>query len=220
MTIPANHSEHFLTHDEEQLLLRIARDALNAWVQRGERIELSEYPLTPPLLEKHGAFVTLRIRGNLRGCLGYTHNREPLAHAVCDNAINAACNDPRFPPVTPDELRDITIEISALTYGDSGDSPFRRVTNLDDVVIGRDGLYIECPPYRGGLLLPQVAIEQGWNVEQFLSALCRKAGYPDRAWESPDARLYRFSAQVFSETDARPGPASEKTTIFLQRKPS
>ena len=70
---------------------------------------------------------------------------------------------------------------------------------LDEIIVGRDGLYIEMPPHRGGLLLPQVASERGWNVDQFLRAVCHKAGYPDRAWELPEVRLYRFSAQVFGE---------------------
>lgn len=201
MTDPLDRSEHYLTRDEELLLLRIARDALESWVRRGERIDLRQYSLTPTLEEPHGAFVTLRKDGNLRGCIGYTQNREPLARAVLDNAINAASNDPRFDPVTPAELPAISIEISALTPGESPETPFKRVRNILDIVIGRDGLYIESPPLRGGLLLPQVAAERHWTVPQFLSAVCQKAGYPDRAWERPETRLYRFSAQVFAEDD-------------------
>lgn len=192
-------SEAYLTRSEEVLLLRIARDALESWVCERERIDIGRYPLTPTLQEKHGAFVTLRERGELRGCIGYTQNREPLAVAVRDNAINAASNDPRFEPVRADELGAITIEVSALTPGETPETPFKRVRNLNEIVIGRDGLYIERPPYRGGLLLPQVAVEQKWDVRQFLAAVCRKAGYPEWAWEDPEARLYRFSAQVFSE---------------------
>ncbi len=194
-----DNSEHYLSREEEAILLQIARDTLEAWVRSGKRLSLESYPLTPTLQEKHGAFVTLRNRGELRGCIGYTANREPLADTVRDNTINAASNDFRFPPVRPGELDDITIEISALTPGDTPDSPFKRVHSIDEIVIGRDGLYIEKPPSRGGLLLPQVAVEQGWDVPQFLSAVCRKAGYPDKAWEHENARLYRFSAQVFSE---------------------
>lgn len=201
MTDPLDRSEHYLTRDEERLLLRIARDALESWVRRGERIDLDHYLLTPTLKEPHGAFVTLRKDGNLRGCIGYTQNREPLARAVLDNAINAASHDPRFDPVTPEELPAISIEISALTPGESPETPFKRVHNTLDIVIGRDGLYIETPPLRGGLLLPQVATERHWTVPQFLSAVCQKAGYPDRAWERPETRLYRFSAQVFAESD-------------------
>ena len=194
-------SEHYLTLEEEQTLLRIARDALEAWVRDRRRIEVTQYPLTERLQEKHGAFVTLRKGRDLRGCIGYTANRESLAETVRDNAINAASNDFRFPPVTEDELPYLIVEVSALTPGDAPDTPFKRVRDISEIVIGRDGLYIEMPPSRGGLLLPQVAVEQGWDVNQFLSAVCRKAGYPDRTWENPSARLYRFSAQVFSEPE-------------------
>ena len=96
-----------------------------------------------------------------------------------------------------------TISISALTPGDTPETPFRRVNDLDEIVIGRDGLFIERPPSRGGLLLPQVAEEQHWDVRQFLAGVCLKAGYPDRAWEQPGTNLYRFSAQVFSDSSLR-----------------
>ena len=199
MTQYTQTNEHFLTRDEERLLLRIARDSMTSWVTHHSRIDLSGYELTNTLKEPHGAFVTLRVGRDLRGCIGYTQNKEPLARSVMENAINASTNDPRFDPVQPDELPRITIEISALTPGDIPDSPFRNVRSLEEIVIGRDGLYIEIPPYRGGLLLPQVASERGWNVEQFLLAVCQKAGYPYKAWEMPEARLFRFSAQVFGE---------------------
>jgi AmmeMemoRadiSam system protein A len=191
--------EHYLTHAEERLLLRVARDTLTEWVRGGRRLEITEYALTPALQEKHGAFVTLRIAGELRGCVGYPANIEPLAVAVRDNTINAATRDLRFAPVAPHEVPAIEIEISALTPGDTPASPFKRVHRISEIVIGRDGLYIEHPPAKGGLLLPQVAVEHGWNVGQFLEATCRKAGYPDRQWDKPGTLIYRFSAQVFSE---------------------
>jgi uncharacterized protein len=194
-----DHSEDYLTRDEGRLLLAIARDALNAWLSREEKLDLREYALTDPLREKHGAFVTLRWHGQLRGCIGYTANLEPLAATVRDNAVNAATRDFRFPPVERGELDEMTIEVSALTPGDSPDTPFKAVKDIGEIIIGRDGLYIEKPPSRGGLLLPQVAAEEGWDVPTFLSCVCRKAGYPDKSWEQPGVRLYRFSAQVFSE---------------------
>ena len=192
-------SEHYLTKDEERLLLAIARDALEAWVRRGERLSLEPYTLTETLRSPHGAFVTLRRHGALRGCIGHTVSRESLVESVRDNAINASSRDPRFEPVQADELPEISIEISALTPGDSPDSPFKRVEDISEILIGRDGLFIERPPERGGLLLPQVATDQHWNVGQFLTAVCMKAGYPDGTWRDPNARLYRFSAQVFGE---------------------
>jgi len=192
-------SEHYLTHEEEKTLLKIARVVLDGYLEDRRRIDLDPFEITPTLLQNHGAFVTLRRQGELRGCIGYTANEVPLVKAVEENAINAATRDYRFPAVTREELDEISIEISALTPGDSPDTPFKKVNDIREIVIGRDGLYIERPPMRGGILLPQVPVEQGWDVPQFLSAVCRKAGYPDRAWEQPGYELWRFSAQVFSE---------------------
>lgn len=197
MSIPG---EPFLTADEEQLLLRIARDSLTHYVNEGERLDLKPYPLTHALKDNHGAFVTLRSDGVLRGCIGYTKALEPLAETVRDNAINAAARDPRFPPVAPPELGSISIEVSALCPGEEPGSPFIVVHDTNDIVIGRDGLFLEnAGPRGGGLLLPQVPVEQGWNVQQYLEGICRKAGAPFRAWEQEGVNLYRFRAQVFHE---------------------
>lgn len=196
-------SENYLTPQEEKQLLRIARVALERWVRDGECLDVAELgDLSPALAERHGAFVTLRHNGALRGCIGYTANIEPLASAVRDNAINAASRDSRFMPVDPEELPGITIEISALTPGDTPETPFKRVHCVDEIVIGRDGLCIRRPDERGGLLLPQVAVDQGWDVPRFLDAVCRKAGYAAGSWKEPGYELYRFSAQVFEETES------------------
>ena len=193
--------EDFLNIDEGAVLLRIARDSLYDWVRSGERAALDGYELTPHLRERHGAFVTLRRGGGLRGCIGYTHSKVSLAEAVRDNAINAGTGDPRFPPVTTDELPDLRIEVSALCPGDSPGSPFRRVEDIGALELGADGLYLELGDTgRGGLLLPQVPIEQGWELDAYLDAICRKSGATPDAWRDPANTLYRFRAQVFSET--------------------
>ena len=192
-------NEVFLSEDEERLLLRIARDSLTAWVRESQCIGVESYPLTDRLREKRGAFVTLRKGDELRGCIGYTANRTPLAETVRDNAVNAACNDTRFPPVMTDELDSIWIEISVLTPGDTPETPYKRIHGPEDIVIGRDGLFVQRPGTRGGLLLPQVAVDQNWGIQEFLEAVCFKAGYPENAWQDPETRLYRFSAQVFAE---------------------
>jgi len=195
-------SEHFLTREEEQTLMRIARAALESAVAENQTLDVEAFPLTPALREKHGAFVTLRKQGELRGCIGYTANVVPLAQAVQENAVNAAQRDPRFTEVTAAELAQIDIEISVLTPGDEPEYPFKRVHDIAEIVLGRDGLYIERPPSRrGGILLPQVPLEQGWNLQQFLAAVCRKAGFDADAWKDPATSLYRFSAQVFSERE-------------------
>lgn len=194
----------FLTPQEEHVLLRIARDSLTRYVTAQTRIDLDAYDLTAELRARHGAFVTLRAGADLRGCIGHTRNLEPLAQAVRDNAINAAVRDPRFPPVTPPELDQLTIEVSALCPGATPDSPFIPVHDIQEIQIGRDGLYLDHAGARGGgLLLPQVAVERHWDVTKFLEALCTKAGAGPDAWRQPGSQLYRFSAQVFSES--RPG---------------
>lgn len=196
-------SAHFLTPSETSLLLRIARDSLTEFVQTKQRLDLSGYALTEELRARHGAFVTLRAAGKLRGCIGHTRNLESLAEAVRDNTINAAARDPRFPPVTTEELAAIRIEISALCPGSTPGLPFIPVGNVDEIVLGRDGLYLDHAGSKGGgLLLPQVPQEQGWNLEAFLEGVCRKAGAEPDAWRRGDSQLYRFSAQVFSEEEA------------------
>jgi uncharacterized protein len=190
----------YLTPNEEQLLLQIARDSLTTFVHEKLHLDLERYPLTPALLEAHGAFVSLRHKGALRGCIGYTKNVEPLAEAIRDNAINAGTRDPRFNPISPEELDDVVLEISALCPGEKPDSPFIKVNDIRKIVLGRDGLYLEhAGPGGGGLLLPQVPGEQGWDLDGFLDGLCQKAGVPKDGWKAPGATLYRFSAQVFSE---------------------
>ncbi len=192
-------SEPFLSAQERGILLRIARDSLEEGVRTNKYLDLSAYSLTPVLEESHGAFVTLRRGGELRGCVGYMTSACSLAEAVRDNAYNAGLRDTRFSPVKLEELPDIRIEISALRPEEISGSPFTRVRTLDEIVIGRDGVFVERPPWRGGVLLPQVAVERGWNAAQFLAAACVKAGYNADAWKAPETHIYRFSAEVFGE---------------------
>ena len=189
----------YLSEAETALLLRIARDSLERYVRDGERVDVEDYPLTDTLREPHGAFVTLRRQGELRGCIGYTKSLEPLALAVRDNAINAATRDPRFAPLSPEELPEINIEVSALCPGAEPGTPFIPVRDAAEIAIGRDGLYLECDSARGGLLLPQVPVEHHWSLDQFLQGICQKARVEEDAWKDPENTLYRFSAQVFAE---------------------
>jgi len=193
-------SEHYLTHDEEQLLLDLSRASLDTWVRSGQRIDLNLYSLTDTLQAFHSAFVTLRVAGGLRGCIGSTVNTEPLVQSVCNNTIGAASRDPRFDAVRPEELDQLRIEISAMTPGDSPETPFKRVDTIDAIRVGRDGLYLETAEGARGLLLPQVATERNWNAEQFLTATCLKAGATEDAWQRSGTAIYRFSAQVFGES--------------------
>lgn len=189
-----------LTEEEKRALLRIARDAISAFL-RGQALSLKDYPLTESLVAHRCAFVTLHdAGGGLRGCIGTLEARASLAETVRDHAVHAACHDPRFSAVTSGELDALSVEISALAPGEVPGTPFLPVASLDEIVVGRDGLYLTHQPSgRGGVLLPQVPVEQGWDLHAFLEGLCRKAGLPFRAWENPDCRLYRFSAEVFGE---------------------
>jgi len=193
-----SHNESFLNEDEQRILLDIARQAVSEWARGRRKIDWSTFDLTEVLLQHCGCFVTVRTNQRLRGCIGSIAHIHPLAKAVRDNAISAASRDPRFNPIEPSELDSLAIEISALTQGDEPGTPFRRVHDIEEIQIGRDGICIEVGEKRG-LLLPQVATERHWDREQFLAATCLKAGVENRAWQQADAVLYRFSAQVFGE---------------------
>ena len=176
---------------ERTTLLRLARDAIASRLS-GRPAPVIEPP-PGPLREDRGAFVTLTLCGELRGCIGHVVATLPLWETVRENAVNAAFRDPRFPPVTAEELGRIALEISALT-------PLRAVSSPDEIEVGRHGLMIRVGAARG-LLLPQVASEQGWDRFAFLQQTCRKAGLDPDAWRRPDALLEVFEAEVFGDAD-------------------
>ncbi len=178
-----------LTEQEKAFLLDLARETIRSRLE--ERPLPVPDPPPGPLTEPRGAFVTLKKGGELRGCIGHVVGLEPLWQSVRDNAINAAFRDPRFPPLEPDELDLVRLEVSALT-------PLRDVDSPEEVRVGEHGLMIERGPYRG-LLLPQVPVEHGWDRETFLDHTCRKAGLPPGCWRDRSTRLRVFSAEVFSE---------------------
>lgn len=182
-------NDNELTPEERKSLLTIARQTLEVYLRSGVRPKVE--PLTERLKKKQGVFVTLHKHGELRGCIGYVEGIKPLYLAVQDMAISAATEDPRFPPVTASELKDIDIEITVL-------SPLRRIVSPDSVIVGKHGLVIRRGFY-SGLLLPQVPVEQKWNREQFLIHTCLKAGLPPDAYKDPKAELYVFTGEVFGE---------------------
>ncbi len=168
-------------------LLGFARTALEAGV-RGDRLP----PVPPDLnLPASGVFVTIHCHGELRGCLGTLDHREVLGEAVQRLASDVCQRDYRFAPIQADELRDVAIDLSVLT-------PPERVSDPREIKVGRDGLIVQ-QGSRRGLLLPQVATEQGWDVETFLSQTCVKAGLAPDAWRN-GAEVLRFEAEVFGET--------------------
>ncbi|HLN50733.1 MAG TPA: TIGR00296 family protein [Thermoplasmata archaeon] len=151
--------------------------------------------------QPRGVFVTLKRHpdGRLRGCVGYPLAVLPLRSAVSDAAVSAACDDPRFPSVSPSELPRLTFEVSILTVPVPVPGPGPEAI-ARAIHVGRDGLIIESGG-RSGLLLPQVALEQGWTAEEFLDGACEKAGLSPGAWRSPAVRVRRFEAEVFHERE-------------------
>jgi AmmeMemoRadiSam system protein B/AmmeMemoRadiSam system protein A len=175
-----------LTDQEKRTLLGIARSSVEAAVQRQPLAPLSGLP--PALSRRRAAFVTLRIDGALRGCVGAVLAGKPLAQQVRESAVAAALRDERFPPITPEELPRLAYEITLLT-------PLHPLEDPADIVIGRDGLLL----VRGssnGVLLPQVAVEQGWDRRQLLEQVGVKAGLGPQTWREPGTLLLIFSGEV------------------------
>ena len=181
---------NMLNESQRKKLFKIARKAIENYVKTGQKIELSE--TDKELLEEKGAFVTIHKGENLRGCIGNIIGHGPLYLTVRDMAIAAAADDPRFSPLSPDELDEIDIEISVL-------SKPRRITDVGEIQLGTHGVIIK-KGFRSGVFLPQVATETGWSKEEFLSNLCaHKAGLSAEAWKDEDTEIYIFSAEVFGE---------------------
>lgn len=185
-----------LSEDDGKFLVKLAEEAIETFVKERKKINVPEN--TPNILkEEMGAFVTLNKDGMLRGCIGYPEPIAPLVNAVIDVAISAAVNDPRFSPINTSELKDIHVEVSVLTKPELIEIK-RPEEYMDKINIGEDGLIIERGTYKG-LLLPQVAVEWGWNVEEFLYNTCVKAGLTADCWLYPDVKVYKFNSQIFNE---------------------
>jgi AmmeMemoRadiSam system protein A len=183
-----NNQEFYLTDEEKKILKEIARMALTEAVMHDKKIQIDPTKLPSKFKEHLGAFVTLHKDGQLRGCIGRFEPDQPLYDVIIDMAISASRYDNRFSPVTPNELDSIDIEISVLT-------PRRKVNSVDDVIVGKHGIYIEYGPYNG-TYLPQVATDMKWNAEEFVRSCCvEKAGIPPE--HCKDATLYVYEAIVF-----------------------
>ncbi|MBI3097446.1 MAG: AmmeMemoRadiSam system protein A [Planctomycetes bacterium] len=178
-----------LTPEERRRLLAIARETLVVHLGTGATPEF-DVP-AGPLAIPRGAFVTLRTQGHdLRGCIGLLEAAQPLWSVVRDMAMAAATRDGRFDPVQASDLPSLRIEVSAL----SEFVPIRP----EDVVVGTHGLQVRGRG-RSGLLLPQVAVEWGWNAAEFCAQTCHKAGLPESSWRDPDLVWRGFTAEVFGE---------------------
>ncbi len=188
-----------LNQSQRRCLLQIARSALAAHLHKRPFTPLP--PEDPDLWQQVGVFVTLWLQdgrtppahwplGYLRGCVGHIHSELPLYQAVVETAVDAATNDPRFPPLTVTEFNQIRLEISVL-------SPLLPVKQLEDFEIGKHGLLITNGIQRG-LLLPQVATNRNWDREKFITAVCQKANLPHDIWPQ-SAKLYAFTTLEFAE---------------------
>jgi AmmeMemoRadiSam system protein A len=180
-----------LTTQEKKELLRIARESIDAAVKGTTGPKFGT--LNAALNRLSGAFVTLHIDDELRGCVGYVEPRYPLGKTVRDVAVKAAFEDPRFFPLSSAELEMVDIEISVL-------SPLEKVKEISEIEVGIHGLVVEAG-YRRGLLLPQVATEYKWGRTEFLNHTAIKAGLPPDAWQQPEVSIFRFSVDRFSELE-------------------
>jgi AmmeMemoRadiSam system protein A len=176
---------HF-TEEERTILKKLARSSIEAVLLRKKK-EAIDVPQS--LKRKMGAFVCLKTKGELKGCIGHLRGVMPLDETVKEMACQAAFHDPRFLPLNAIEWEDTEIEISVLT-------PMERIKDINEIRVGIHGIYLEKGAY-AGLLLPQVAVEHGWDELTFLEATCAKAGLPKDGWKSKDTKIYIFSADVF-----------------------
>ena len=191
-----------ISKEERRYLLGLARESISAHLD-GRRIRIEYPPELRELIDSGksalhipcGAFVTLTMGSALRGCIGRVVGIKSLEETVREMAVSAAFEDPRFPPLGADELPRCSIEISVL-------SPMEKCSDPRSVVVGTHGLYLIYHG-RSGVLLPQVPVEQGWNLDEYLDYICRKAGVPPFSYNQKDAELYTFTATVFSERDTR-----------------
>jgi len=189
-----------------EYLVKLARRTVQYFFETNQVYKVDPSSVPEKLKVKTGVFVTINryirksgdeIEKELRGCIGFPYPIKPLYIGVIEAALEAAFNDPRFPPLKRDELNRVIFEVTILTPPEE----IKVTTPLEylrKIVIGRDGLIIEKGFYRG-LLLPQVPVEYGWTVEEYLMHLCMKAGLPPNSWLDKDTKIYRFSGKIFTE---------------------
>lgn len=200
-----------LSLEEGKFLVKLARRAVKEYLETKENIKVPEG--TPQkLLQPCGVFVTINSvkhgERKLRGCIGYPYPSTPLTKAVIDSAINSATQDPRFHPLSLNELENVVFEISILTPPQTVkvEKPSEYPSKIK---IGRDGLTVEKGMYKG-LLLPQVPVEWEWDEEEFLCQCCIKAGLPPDCWLLNNTKIYKFQAIIFEEEKPR-GRVKRKT---------
>ncbi len=182
-----------LSDNEKKILINIAKKTIKA---RLENDKLPDFYYDQEALNQEvGAFITLKIDGQLSGCVGAIIAKKPLYMTISDMALQAAFHDPRFSPQKIDGYDGLEVEISVLT-------PFKKIKSIDEIEVGKHGLMIN-KGYNSGLLLPQVAIEHNWDRNTFLEHACIKAGLDADVWKESDAEIFIFSAEVFSSEEMK-----------------
>lgn len=189
-----------LNEEEGKFLVKLARRAVKEYLET-KKVPETTRRVHEKLLQPCGVFVTINSIANeekeLRGCIGYPYPTDPLVEAVIQSAISAATQDPRFNPLTKDELDKVVFEVSVLTPPQVLEVK-RPQDYPSKIRIGEDGLIIEKGMFKG-LLLPQVPVEWNWDQEEFLCQCCIKAGLPPDNWLLPVTRIQKFQAIIFEE---------------------
>jgi AmmeMemoRadiSam system protein A len=183
-----------ITEREKKVLLLTARQSIKSFFEDIE-IPVPDYDKNPDLKLFLGAFVTLQIEDKLRGCIGYIITQKTLFETVCEAAKQAAFRDPRFLPLTSEELEQVRIEISVLSQP-------QKINEYNEIVIGKHGLILNNDVIHA-VLLPQVAVTNNFTREQFLSALCEKGGLSPEYWRDHKLNLLVFTATIFSDEDEK-----------------
>ena len=185
-----------LSDSDGVFLVKTARMAVTEFLSNGKRIKL-ESEHEKKFSFNSGVFVTLNNADGLRGCIGFPMPDKKLSHGIIDAAISAATEDPRFPSVKTNELNDIVFEVTVLTPPVEIDVS-DPTEYLEKIKVGRDGLIIR-HSFSSGLLLPQVPVEYGWNVEEFLQHTCEKAGLEKDTWKNEKVKIEKFEGIVYKE---------------------
>ena len=197
-----------LSDSDGVVLVKTARKAVTEFLSNGDRMKL-ESDLEEKFSFNSGVFVTLNNPNGLRGCIGFPMPEKKLSHAIVEGAIAAATEDPRFPSVKTNELNDIVFEVTVLTPPVEIDVS-DPTEYLEKIKVGRDGLIIR-HSFSSGLLLPQVPVEYGWDVEEFLQHTCEKAGLARDTWKNESVKIEKFEGIIFKEETPNGAIVREET---------
>ena len=197
-----------LSDSDGAFLVKTARKAVTGFLSSGSKLKL-ESEREEKFSFNSGVFVTLNNPDGLRGCIGFPMPEKKLSHAIIEGAIAAATEDPRFPSVKTNELNDIVFEVTVLTPPVEIDVS-DPTEYLKKIKVGRDGLIIR-HSFSSGLLLPQVPVEYGWNVEEFLQHTCEKAGLSRDTWKNESVKIEKFEGIIFKEETPNGAIVREET---------